>query len=765
MWLIGSIGTALSCGLVALAAMFVSHKQGWLEADRWLALASGFAAGPALIGFVLVPIYGLGLGSTWTWFIPAFVSLTVIGAIGRRRGWRWRRDYEPSTSRRASAALVIATVLATGFAAQVLAMPLVENDALEYVAVARRIMSSGSLSGYPLMRADAASGLYFPSFHPPGFVLATAWALQSVPAPSIVPLRVLCLVSALGTAAVCGLLAERAWPQSGALAAILLLTTPLWAAMVVAYNADAVRIGAVTAALAAIVVAVERPSRATLIGAALLTAVALWSHSTALIVPAIGVLAIIANRPSRDRVFAAVGFVGLASAVGGVWYLINWIRFGLPVGDVWPAMTWSFLHYLDELHLRRGLDSAAGVALNGVLRAWTEPASFNALFWLALIAVLVASRRLLRPVAAQVALVALVGFFAATAITAIAGMDLVIKNPRYVMTLAPMAAIVGACGLSVLLHHDRSPLWRAIGAMLLTVVVAWAALSALTRGWGLMDLAFVRGREEEALAKPRFASGPLLWALEGREPGRVLGFRPSELAFYTSRPILDHMDTTLEAVHRLDPRAAADALARRGVRFVLMSSYTPVTASQSALGQVLGDAELAEPIGEHRNVRLFRLITTSRNGGCEEKPVGSTQLMTQERDLLDKAAEIVALPQLATLPRPRQIASKPATLPIRLASSPDKVQTLVLPAQLTGHFALRIETEGRAILAIDADVWSAGSTRRMRLFDGLTPLPAGPVALQEALEAGAQLTALHLAVTAGAATIVSARLCAVPPAS
>jgi hypothetical protein len=502
---------------------------------------------------------------------------------------------------------------------QALALPLMEPDALEYVSVARYILRAGTLDVYPVTVADPVTGLFVPSSHPPAFHMSLIFGFVLAGEGTLLPVR---LFSLFYGAVIVWLVdqALSAYAPSVRLTAVfLILATPLLVHMTVSYNTDAMRIAAFVAAAVAVARVLERPTRASITLAGVVVGLSLFSHSIGLLSLVFACASIVLSMRNQPKVaFQTVATLTLiASVVGGWQYLLNTLQTGLPIGDSTPVLELSSLAYDLDVRLRRDLATAIDVVLFGVLRAFTEPVLFGITFWLGAVGAI----RLLRSSPSAIAIVSALSlalFFALTLATVVAGSDLIVKNPRYVLTLAPICAILGARVVSDLY---AGTLWRlAVAHVLMALATGWTLIHAVSRISGYGDLAAVlSGNERAGLGRERFIGGPLLLKLaEQIRPGEVtLTFRQQELSVYGPAPWLEQRDNRLLEYYRLNrPDAAFAWLRAHRVRYVFLPHYMPTTFSRSATASVVGDPRFADPIAFHRGASLHRLVDKVRSVVC-----------------------------------------------------------------------------------------------------------------------------------------------------
>jgi 4-amino-4-deoxy-L-arabinose transferase-like glycosyltransferase len=770
----------LFCGLRALngdQAQFLQEIKACNDKEEAILLvglaAMALALTPTVIGLLLLPFYAAslvpqeGLDRAAVTALPILLGAVLIGLAH----YSYHRK-NPINSfhfksvmkivARSSAEKWLGVTVAIGAIAmvvQALSLPLMESDALEYRAVSRLLYTSLNLSSYPLTVADPYSGLYAPSAHPPVFHLALVWGMHMCGVDTTLPMRLITLLSALSTVGMVWALGVRISRHAGLLSALLLICTPLWFSMSVSFNIDPVRIGVFTAAFMGVVLAVERRTNTSIVLAGVLSALAMWTHAIGVLAPILGLFALgvpvlhsVRARLSsgsfpHERAFFSMALFGGIALIGGIgWFGASAYWGTNPFSDSWPAAQWPFLHFDADLKARRFLDTPASVLIHGVFRAFSEPALFGLTFWCALGFLLLRNNfsqgSQTKRKHLQTAMLFLIGFFILSLFGMGAGSLSLIKNPRYVMTLTPIAALLGGVVLAHALEGKR--FMPILGACVLALSVSWSVASFLVRGQGLMDIDAVLAREEMRFRdKPRLPSGFLLSELEKLPEGRVLTFRQAEMSFYSARPWRDHFDPSLKELHTQPPDVAAQALSDRGIRYILTPPYTPVSLGQSRLSDMLADPHFSTPLHEHRGMRLWALSAVSTPYTCTPLAVEG-KLTTNPLSFFAHLARLTGIPHVSqwgdvSKRTTKAIALSPSS-PVLMQWSLTQTQALSMQWQASGasqHVSpswLRatLTLEGDDLVNIDAEVeaivMSEDGARRLiqrtiRLFDGIPFAP------------------------------------------
>jgi hypothetical protein len=535
---------------------------------------------------------------------------------------------------------------------QIATLPLMENDAIEYAAVARHIFEARSLGVYPVLEA-APNGLFAPSSHPPAYHMYLVWGYVWMGVENFAPARLLALFCMCGMASLLALALYEHERRTKVIAMILMLSVPLFTSMLVGYHIDALRLVSFLAAAIAVAGVVDRPStrQAVLTGAVL--GLAAFTHSVGLLAWVFAGLAwLILGPPDRFRNFRLPLIIGaVAIAVGGAQFVKNLVIYGVPLQDSAPIWEMPQLGFSEDLRYRRDLMGRYDRVVFGILRGFVEFPLFGVLFWLALPAAWRVWRRwrLASPIE-QVAVIWAVAFFAIAIASVLAGTELVVKNARYVLTLAPLFVVISSPMLALWPHEGRWARRAVVGAM--CVMSGWVVLQSMVRtaNFGArIDLWANGERAPIYRANNRFPGAPLYRYIEQNlKPGeKTLVFRQADFTLHGKGPWLDNFDTALEPLYNLESVGEAHAWLRaHNVRFVLVPDYTFPTYYRTVVGRLLADQRYVEAISGHRGFKLFELREAPIAANCTSIPQAEQRLVTW----LEKGGWLLTLSRVSGLP-------------------------------------------------------------------------------------------------------------------
>lgn len=535
---------------------------------------------------------------------------------------------------------------------QALTMPLMENDAIEYLAVARHVFERGTLTAYPLTEASAR-GLFMPASHPPAYHMVLVWGYAWFGPENFLHVRLLALYVLLGFVLLFAHGLRRAPQASVVVAVALLLCTPLFVSMLVGYHIDSMRLLAFLAGALGVARLIDHPGRKSAVVAGFGLALAAFSHSIGVLAVVFGGLAWLLLGPkgrfSDWRTPVIVGAVVLL--IGGWHYIKNTVIFGVPLHDTLPVWEMPELDFATELRYRRDLIVPTDRLLFGVFRSFTELPLFGLLFWLMLGTVWFARKRWsVAPTPLRVAVVWVAGYFAVALATAAIGSELVIKNARYAMTMVPLAVLIVAPMLAWVLGRLKWNTWL-IGALIL-LLPGWMTIQSL---WRISHFAarpdiYALGERAPIYRKgDRFPGAEAFRYLETniKAGEKTFVFRQPDFTLYGTGDWLDNFDDRLMEFYRLsDVDAGFTWLRARGVRYLLLPSYFFPTVSQTVVGDMIGDESRTELVVTARGYSLYRLRDEPPAATCAPVPYEQIELayLFEQRTLIGSLVETAGIP-------------------------------------------------------------------------------------------------------------------------
>ncbi|MBL8325296.1 MAG: hypothetical protein JNJ89_10105 [Rubrivivax sp.] len=626
-----TFGAAALVVSATLAGCALTSRLRWAEgaAAAGVPVAAGVAAAPLLAGLAAAAALWIWPGANpgaHLWVVVA--ALIAVGLTRPAAAWVLARQLlaprQTANPLRPTAGLWLVAGFGALLAVDGATLPLIQNDALEYATAARVLFDTRDGASYPVLQADAhRSGFFGPWTHPPLYVslLYLGFELQGQ-AQDAAMLRLFSPWCLVGSVACLAALGRWMRPGAGALAGALLISTPLLFLGAASALIDALPVlGFVLAFVSVAAGAGAAWQRAASVGGAL--GLALWTHSQAVLFPLL-LLPVWAwslrgaGFPIRALGRALVVAAGVALAVGGWPYVRNVQLFGSPISDNPVVFALPSLDWPEYFRVQRGMGSAVEVVQYGLLKPWFAVEAYSVVFWLALPAAWVLVRRARGPaisaagaaraadpapseplrVATLSALVLLV-YLAGAVLSVGVGVDLMVRNERYMLVLVPCAALLAAGWLA----DERRTLRAWVLGFLALQLLALGAYRASQLGTS------VPGASSTLQRWPPYGAVDFLAA---RTPADalVLSLKPADM-FYSHRTMRSYLDPRLLPFYaQTEAAQGASSLQALGIRWVHQPDYWLPPVYNSALMALLADPARAELQFDRHGYQVFGLRET-----------------------------------------------------------------------------------------------------------------------------------------------------------
>jgi len=605
-----------------LAGLYAVRCVTWAEGARLagVPLAVGIGIGPLLTGVLGVVALGALPGAPgWMHLLLVAAGLGLCMLLG---AWRaqtpWSqlglrtKAYPGRYALNAFVGLWFVALLASA-----VLLPLTQNDSLEYATVGRLLFESRDLGSYPAIHPEqTSSGFYGPWTHPPLYV-ALIYLSQLIQGHADTP-GLMRLISPWCIAAATGLvfaLGRMVSAVCGVVAALLFISTPLLFLGAGTALIDALPILGLGLALAVLLgVQSVWPVRAAATGVVL--GLALWTHSQAvLFIPLIlgGLVALHGYRAWRQCGPEAVLMVAVACLVAAWPYARNVALFGTLISDNPAVFAMPELRWDEYFRYARGLDNWGAVVQYGIFKGWFAVEAYSWAFWLMGLGALLylrqlgikgIGRALVRGVdlterggaVLWVCLGLIVVYLGGVVASVVLGLDLMIKNERYLLVIMSPVAILAAFGCSRMLDSGwRGRPWAgrfAWGAFVMVLSLQAIAMTVFRYSANYFPARQPNEPIERMLTgRPEYRT--VAYLREVVQPGgKILSFKPADM-YYSGRKMLSYLDPVMLPIYRtVDPVEAAQRLAALGVTHVQLPDYALPVVYNSVVQKLLRRIDL-----------------------------------------------------------------------------------------------------------------------------------------------------------------------------
>lgn len=617
---LGAAGLATSCGVgISLWAPWSARaRQAGLPCFFGMALGPFLAGAALILTLLILPGYGRGVHlAVWTLFLA---SLAVALFLWHPRQENTTAKFSWSWSEVALVVLLVACIAGLSF--NVLAFPLTQNDALEYAIVGREIFQAGTLKIYPIVDPVlSVSGFYGPWTHPPLYVvLIYLSSLLQGHADTPGLMRLISpwfLVTATGLVVGMGHLVSL---RAGLLAGLIFISTPL-----IYLGAGSALIDPLPVCGLALILALlsglppEHRLRWAWLGLGL--GLALWTHSQAILLIPLTLVAQLAQysfREWRAAGKAALGMLSVASSIAAWPFWHNLVIFGTPISDNPQVFALPSLDWAGYFRIVRGLDHATALVQYGVLKGWFALEAYGFTFWLALAGIIFVaahwgkqfsgrwqSGQLFREIG-PLALLIWFGYLVGVVLSIVVGSDLMIKNERYLLVILPSAALLAGIGLDRL-FETKLILCGMIALLTFGYSVQLCTLTIYRMKHLRIGPTDLRLSEKEMLMRrPEYQAIAFLNS-DTTSSGLVLSLKPSDM-YYSSRRMVSFLDPAMIPFYKIDDAVVASRwLIERGITHVHIPDYGIPPFYNSVLNKLLFDPELTRLVFSSEGFQVYSL--------------------------------------------------------------------------------------------------------------------------------------------------------------
>lgn len=528
-------------------------------------------------------------------------------------------------------------LVASGLMFVAVFIPLTQNDALEYASAARVLFENNWIGAYPALDPIANSeGFFGPWTHPPMYV-ALIFLTNVLQGGSDAPglMRLIAPWFAI-TASLAVFALTRPLGRTTALgASVVFLSTPLLFLGAASALLDALPISAFVLLLLAITQSGgSLKARSLTLG--LLLGLSLWTHSLAILfIPLTMVGIFLFNGLRNFSRWIPEGLLVLAIALlaGGVHYVRNTLLFGAPISDNPAVFALPRLAWDEYFIINRGLDSVMATIQYGILKGWFAFEAFGLSFWgmaVGAILTLWAIRRSVLPsiyngslmLAAEnrlpfILLGMLLTYFVGVVASVTLGIDLMIKNERYLLSIQGLIAVLCAIGYftlsGIISRAFRNRNLPTIAAAVLGIALVLQSLIFVQYSLSKNSLTMrsVGQSFEATLAGvPEYQSIDYLVA---NTPGDaiILSLKPSDM-YFSGRRQIGYLDPRLLPLYDADTIAEGmRVLTDLGVTFVHLPPYGLPPLYNSVLIDILRDRTVTALRFSNSGGQIYELSPSS----------------------------------------------------------------------------------------------------------------------------------------------------------
>lgn len=545
-----------------------------------------------------------GLASTFFRPIHAIKELVQPNSSLRSK-WNWLLG-------------ALLTIWTIGFSANAFLFPITQNDALEYATVGRLLFELHDLSAYPALNPlVGSSGFFGPWTHPPLYVSmayftnliqghANTPGLMSIITPWFA-LSATLLIFTLGC------LANR---TTGLVAALIFLSTPLFYLSASSALIDALPVSGIALLFCSIIAVDGSPVRKGLIQG-LILGVALWTHSQAILFIPISFTAIVFYNGWKGCSAALKQIITLSMVAGftAAWpYWHNLQLFGSLISDNPAVFALEKLEWANYFRLARGLGSWPEKFQNGLFKGWFALRSFSISYWAMTFGValyLFKLRKNDHNSTSERWKISAIGimlcYFGGVILSIFLGIDLMIRNERYLLILTPFVALFAGIGISEITKFRRSFSLPLLSLFLIFLSVQFLVVgSHKMRSLSLYLSDLFLPHEEKLKGWPDYAAVDFL-SRNTPQASLVLSLKPADM-YYAHRRMISYLDPRLlPFYYEEDPHRALEQLKALGIRYLHIPDYSLPSIYNSELQEILSRDDLSKLIFSEEGYQIYEI--------------------------------------------------------------------------------------------------------------------------------------------------------------
>ena len=403
----------------------------------------------------------------------ARILTAIANALGQFKRWPWRPaegkyDWPVGLVWLGGSIILITTTV------QLFGMPLMASDPLEYASLSEVIYQDRSLENYPLA-PSTEQGFYARSSHPPAFHMMIVYSyIWQGGGDSSRLLRLIEFHYLFAFVALLALATYKAMPpgrsrnMAVALSLLFTMSIPFYVSLVTAFHIDPIRIPLFLNGMVFVAALLEREGiwekksnqktglklkdgryfTAPIVLTGVAVGFGMFAHSIGiLLLPFTQGAYFLVTRSSFWRRCAICTVFGLTALfIGAGQYVQNTIDFGVPFHDSEPIWELPQVDHKTDVRYRRDLVDLRQRIHNGLF-AWVfRPSIFGTVHNLALLSFLLFWRSIWANRYGRVMVLGILQFYAIAGLTMSLGIDIVIKNIRYMLTLMPFLVVLASIG-------------------------------------------------------------------------------------------------------------------------------------------------------------------------------------------------------------------------------------------------------------------------------------------------------------------------------
>lgn len=346
-----------------------------------------------------------------------------------------------------------------------ISLPVYANDPLQYLIVSKKIIESATIANYPYVNPTAEDGFYAISSHPLGYMTLHAWASLFMGVTHETLLHKLANISyIIFTILLLRGIFYNKPIYTTLFVALILITTPLYFVGASQHAIDVFRIYFLLLGAAWTAELLNEYGARLAVITALTYSLSMFTHSFNVVFTLplfFGAFALMNIKRPRQVFHFFIINVGMFLLVASQQLIENMVKFGKPITD--RILVYNIPHIKYDMYVwyKNAMISRFDIIQKGLLKGLYDLKLFGFSYWLILLflsLMLVAGFRKKGFISQPIIFVSLFSvsiFYMAVVFSLFLGMHQFVGNSRYLLSLQPFVAILGAYALSYIYEASK----------------------------------------------------------------------------------------------------------------------------------------------------------------------------------------------------------------------------------------------------------------------------------------------------------------------
>lgn len=504
-------------------------------------------------------------------------------------------------------------------------LPYSENDALEYAMLAKVMFNEHSARMYPIVDGSQFGGFIAPFTHPLGYVGTFIWSyliqgtaeefgLIKIVAPFYAFCIYLLIINVLSPAG----------KRFAYLAGLLFIATPLILNGIVRHQIDPLRFYTFFVFFIFLRELTITQKWQIVIPAGIMLGLCLFSHSIGIL--AIPIFGFIYLFFSREKLSLIIKKITLVILIGfcfvAVRYAISLQTIGYLIHDGSIVRTVPSLHFYEMYELINGIYTNSQKWTNGFFKIFYNTLYFGIGYLSLLLCLFFIRKKNIKNLFIEgissknsvnqvlvISTLTVACFFGMVILSILIKNDNFIASNRYMMSVQPFVAILGAWAIIKLSETVRfnQRLLSSLSSLVIFVLALSFPLNNML-GYRLSPATLFDTNEAKAKHVQETYNLLAFYRKLASPDEKLLSFRNAEAAYYAGDQYIFHTDQKMLPIYTAKNKDEAyRSLHNLGIRYLAVPNYPLAYIDESYISDLLGDPAYCELVYQFGGSKLYKL--------------------------------------------------------------------------------------------------------------------------------------------------------------